>query len=369
MATAAMAGVDMGVMGRLRDERLITINRHPELPLLILNYTPRTQYERRWTPETLMCRGLVVEEDGTIVARPFPKFFNWEEHESNPELPRINWNQDFVATEKMDGALLVQFRYAGRWIMATRGSFVSPQSDEARAIWRDNGYREDALRGDDTYLYEIISPKTKVVVDYRGVRELVLLEIVETLTGESPRFKALGFAAGQIGCRPVERAIVPCLHPTTLVGFCDEGEPNREGVVIRFADGLRVKAKFAEYKRLHRLVTGVNSKVVWEYLRDGRSMDELLDRVPDELEAWVRDTAGEIRVRFREEAGIADRIFIDASERLGDAPRKEYAAEFIREKRYSGVLFRMLDNKPFDDLLWKMVRPETAKPFRVDEEE
>ncbi len=52
----------------------------------------------------------------------------------------------------------------------------------------------------------------------------------------------------------------------------------KEGFIIRFDNGFRVKIKFAEYVRLHRIITQVSSKTIWEHLRDNLSMDELLEK-------------------------------------------------------------------------------------------
>jgi RNA ligase len=52
--------VDVANLQRLVDERYISVQKHPTLPLLIWNYTPKTQFENHWTPETMMCRGLIT---------------------------------------------------------------------------------------------------------------------------------------------------------------------------------------------------------------------------------------------------------------------------------------------------------------------
>lgn len=43
---------------------------HPTLPLTIYNYSQATQYEGKWDEVTLAARGLVMDNNGTIVARP-----------------------------------------------------------------------------------------------------------------------------------------------------------------------------------------------------------------------------------------------------------------------------------------------------------
>ena len=52
---------------------------HPTLPLTIWNYSPKVQYEKLWDEITTQCRGLVTDSEGNVVARPFRKFFNYEE--------------------------------------------------------------------------------------------------------------------------------------------------------------------------------------------------------------------------------------------------------------------------------------------------
>lgn len=68
--------VDVAEFERLVAEGYITERRHPTLPLRVYCYTKKTQYSRTWTPETRMARGLVTDDEGNVVARPFEKFYN-----------------------------------------------------------------------------------------------------------------------------------------------------------------------------------------------------------------------------------------------------------------------------------------------------
>ena len=69
---------------------------HPTLPLTIWNYTEKVQFENLWDEVTLMCRGLVTDNEGNMVAIPFQKFFNIEEGKFTP-------TENFEVYEKMDG--------------------------------------------------------------------------------------------------------------------------------------------------------------------------------------------------------------------------------------------------------------------------
>lgn len=83
-----------------------------------------------------------------------------------------------------------------------------------------------------------------------------------------------------------------------------EDYDNTEGFTVRFipenpdTPSFRVKMKHAEYVRLHRIVTGVNSKTIWEYLSQQQPLDELLERVPDEFFDWVQATVRDLNQQY-----------------------------------------------------------------------
>jgi RNA ligase len=211
------------ILQKYHTDGLLHKQTHPTLDLTIWNYSPKVQYERLWDEITLQCRGLVTNSKGKIVARPFKKFFNYEEHKSE-DIP----NEDYVVYEKMDGSLGILFYYEyelsderryniwfnnnyetgmerffdpnnlpdydnsyyeptpktkGEWIMATRGSFTSPQAIKGKEIL-DNKYDVSSLSKKRTYLFEIIYPENRIVVNYGNEEKLVLLGVIDTDSGE-----------------------------------------------------------------------------------------------------------------------------------------------------------------------------------------
>lgn len=120
---------------------------HPTLPLTIWNYTEEVQYGNKWDEMTLSARGLVTDEFGTIVARPFKKFFNMEEGKHTP-------TSDFEVFEKVDGSLGIVFNYKDEWLIATRGSFTSDQAIKGKEML--DRYPTEKLDKNKTYLFEII---------------------------------------------------------------------------------------------------------------------------------------------------------------------------------------------------------------------
>ncbi len=109
------------------EKGLISENRHPEdNDVAILNYTQEQQFSGVWDDITRQCRGLIMNvRTGDIIARPFPKFFNYQEHVAK------GWpipNETPIISEKLDGSLGILYELNGEPWIATRGSFVSDQA-------------------------------------------------------------------------------------------------------------------------------------------------------------------------------------------------------------------------------------------------
>ena len=149
----------------------------------IYNYTNKTQYEGYWTPETLICRGLILDEVGDVVARGFSKFFNYP----SPQTMSIPV-EPFVVTEKIDGSLGILYYLDGQAFIATRGSFTSRQALEGTAMLREQEIEH--VEG-VTPLFEVVYPENRIVVDYGDRRELTLLAAICNETGvdrQLPRY-------------------------------------------------------------------------------------------------------------------------------------------------------------------------------------
>lgn len=139
--------MNLETLNRYHEEGWLIKQTHPTLPLTIWNYSQKTQYEGYWDEVTISCRGLVTDEKGTIVARPFKKFFNMEEGKHRP-------TEKYDVYEKLDGSCIICFNYKGQWIFASRGSFTSDQAQMAREIAKRHSL--DSLDKNYTYMFEII---------------------------------------------------------------------------------------------------------------------------------------------------------------------------------------------------------------------
>jgi RNA ligase len=348
--------VDWALLREYIDNGLIVANKHPEYDIWILNYSPKVQSKRFWDVYTLSCRGMVVDGNGNILARPFMKFKNFEEHDPS----EIDMSKEFEIFEKMDGSLIIVFFYEEimQWIVASRGSFISEQVIEARKMIENNTF--DALNRNCTYLFEILYKENRIVVDYGDRRELVLLGNIITSTGEElPYDKLIAMYSKYFTVvKKYELKNIKNLNDLKALE-----EENREGFVVRFSDGFRVKVKFSEYIRLHGILTNVSNITVWEHLMNNYDFDSLLDRVPDEFYDWLKKTVASLENEYNSIERLSLKEFIRIYHINDIKTRKEFAAEALKTE-YCSILFKMFDKRPYDEIIWKKIRPTYSKPFK-----
>jgi len=263
---------------------LVGISFHHDLPLFSFNYTStahNTLYKcpEAWTRPLRLCRGIVFDGTGRLLALPFEKFFNRGDHPETVNLP----NEPFEATDKMDGHLGIIFSTGIKWLLTTRGSFQSPSSAIGQKLldakakrygWYDLGIERLTL------LTEIIHPQTHVICQYGKKRHLVLIggNDLDRLT--DLRHCDLMGLAPSLGLDATDTWEGEDLK-TLEAHMRDPGVRNKEGFVVRFESGLRVKLKFETY--LQQMRAG---KLSFTYLMnrfmDGR-LGEVMLGLPEEV--------------------------------------------------------------------------------------
>lgn len=338
--------MNLETLHKYQSDGLLYSQTHPTLPLTIWNYTEKVQYEGLWDEVTLSCRGLVTDDKGNVVTRPFRKFFNIEEGKHTP-------TEYFEVYEKVDGSLITVFNYNGEWIVSSRGSFTSDQAIAAQRLF--NGLKNtEALEATATYLFELIAPWNRIVVNYGDVEELILLG-ARTSTYEGS-WQDLYEVSKVIGCKVVKR-YDGISDYSTLKGMVED---NHEGFVVRFSNGDRMKVKGEEYIRLHKVMTNLSTTAVWEVLASGGSMDTLLKDVPDEFYNVVKEYELSLVNKFIE---IRDNAISECARiavRVADGDRKSFA-ELAKKYQYPGLLFSLLDGKDINQAIWKHIKPEFRK--------
>jgi T4 RnlA family RNA ligase len=338
--------MNISLLNEMQEQNYISVQKHQEADLYIYNYTAKAQYDRMWNEITLACRGLIMDNDGRIVSRPFKKFFNLGEYEGQHRP-----NTSFEVYEKMDGSLGISYLVNGKIQIATRGSFQSDQAKKASTLlYEKYAHCLDKMNEYHTYLFEIIYPENRIVVDYGGEEMLVLLAVIDTHTGTELPLQDIGF--------PVVKKYSGINDFVELKGLEDNV---REGFVIKYSDGYRLKIKFEEYLRLHRIITRVSTVSIWEYLKTGQSLDEILDRVPDEFYEWVKEQKSNFEEKYKA-------IVQEATEYYKEFDTRKEAALYFQTFKYPSILFSMLDKKDFSDIIWRQLRPVHSRPYINNEE-
>lgn len=347
-----IARLDITAARELVLSGFLKMRQHPTAPLVIWNYSEKCVYEKHWNEITMACRGLITDVHGKIVARPFPKFFGVDEWRGmGNEIP----DEPFEVFEKLDGSLGILYWVGHVPQIATRGSFDGEQAREAMNILAMKGSTW-SFHPAYTYLFEILYKANRIVVDYADRRELVLLAVIETETGEEVGGAELQRIGNSIGFTVARRFD----GVTDFDSIMALGGANEEGFVVRFASGLRLKIKLAEYVRLHRLMTGVTPRKIWELLSTDHSIEELIQLVPEEFAEWCRGVARDLRSRY---AAIEGECLMEYA-RMGPFPGRKEAALHIVTRPYPAVLFKMLDKKPYANIIWDLIYPPAASAFK-----
>jgi RNA ligase len=386
----------------IADEK-VTRRTHPTLPLSIYTYGRSCQYENHWTPVTTRTRGLVVDDTtGRIAAWCLPKFFNHGQHGKGfgfaPPLPE----EPFTVYDKVDGSLGIVFHHSGAWHAASKGSFVSDQATWAqRRLGRmDTSGLDPAV----TYLAEVVYPENRIVVNYGDRRDLVLLAAYLPDGSELPLPEAakawdgIGSVARTFDWDDAFSVLAAMADANAHLDGADATGTDAEGWVIRFASGVRTKAKLSEYVRLHHTLTSVGPRDIWRALgvqlhpdatakqisqavglqpneveglrrAPGGPLAPLLDNVPDEFDVWVRGVCDELTAHADELAGrieAAHRELAHSASDRGAYARAAKAKDLDRVVRAG--MFLLLDGRPLGLHVWRTLKPEASIPFRDDEE-
>lgn len=253
--------------------KLGNITEKPNGDLRVYHYSNNCQYDKKWTKWSLMARGLTLDvKNRTIVATPFPKFFNYGE--MTTELP----NESFEVFEKLDGSLIMCYYYNGKWNFQTKNSVDAPQAK--KAIEFSNNLNLNALIKGDTYLFEIIYPKNKIVVSY-DFEGMILLGAYKE-SGEEYSTEELKRTSELTNCRMSNRYSFDSIEE--LLEVAKTLNKNYEGFVIRFKSGFRIKIKGREYCIIHKLLESVTPLAIWELMLNKKDLDFLRKEIPEEFQ-------------------------------------------------------------------------------------
>lgn len=284
--------------------------------LELFTYSMDCRHNKQWDRYTLMARGLVLcPTQNKVVATPLLKFMNYGEVTLDiPDLP-------FEVFEKMDGCLGIIFYHNG-WRVITKGSFSSEPS--VWATHRLHKLRTDMLDKSHTYCVEIISPLSKIVVDYHGYHGLVLLCAYDSL-GYEMSSGDLDTLANSVGFNRPQ--VYQFNNVQEMLASVERMSKDQEGYVVRYSNGFRMKIKGSQYVRVHALLSKITPLAIWRSMLCCDNLDLIRMELPEEI---LKDFDTIVKILNAEFNRICNGVF-DRMIQYKDLSNKEIALLLNKE--------------------------------------
>ena len=298
---------------------------YPNLVLLKYNQIDSPMAD----PVVQECRGLIVDEAAgwAVVSFPYAKFFNYAEPLAAP----IDWATATVY-DKADGSLMVLYRYAEAWHVASRnvpdasGSVGSADLTMADLFWRTFralGYGLPPADADRCYMLELLTPLNRVVVQHPSPR--LVLHGVRRMSdlAELPPASAADLGWELIGTHPLG-TLDQILAAAVAI------DPLRaEGYVVCDAAFGRVKVKAPAYVALAHLKESLSPRRMLDVIRTGESA-EFLSYFPD-----LRPTYDAVKAKLD---ALCDEVDADYTRLAAVTDPRGFAAAAL-QTRWSSALF------------------------------
>lgn len=326
---------------------------------ILLQYS---QLESDFSNEMVkQARGIVLRLDTNsksewiCVCRPFNKFHNIQEELAAP----IDWATASVQ-EKIDGSLMKVWYDLGEWHLSTNGcvdAFKAMLGDTdvsfGDIFLRAAGVRsvnEFAARFDPdyTYLFELTSPETRLVIPYDdGVyflakkRTFTGIEVIATLS-EMP----LSVKYPRLS---------PISDPDGAMEAAAAMTQDEEGFVVVDENLNRVKIKSLAWLKAHRAYNNGNVSVrtLIDFIREEK-IDDLLALAPS-----YKDKVEDIKNFFKIYEDALKFALARFSWWMDDNPDASYAeiATFISKHTHSDFVFKNLkQNITPHDYIYKILK-------------
>lgn len=350
-----------------------------EYPFAIFNYGIESDFSN---PIVQEARGIIIDLGNLeVVCWPFRKFGNYNEIYAD----KIDWSTARVQ-DKIDGSIIKLWwnRTTETWQFSTNSTI---NADTALAdqmtketffdvIRKADNYNDIISRipifnKDYTFIFELVSPETQVVIKYPkpylwhiGTRNNISGQEINSDIGvEKPKEYML-------------KSLDDCLNAAvSLNKSCDGAvhEVKKEGFVVVDGNWNRIKVKSPDYLMLHRMSSNSNfsKERIISMIRDGSvSVQDICEDFPNfsHYFKFYDFKISELEYQVRVFCDLTDRIYEEYSH------ERKSVANIIKKHRLSGFGFRHLDSgKSASELLLDMPLQqyckyiEDYKPERLSE--
>lgn len=267
------------------------------------------------------CRGLIFYKDGTLMSRPFHKFFNVNEREETQAHDFV-MTQNHVVMEKMDGSMIRPVLCGDYLRLGTKmGVTEVAMKAEAWLAGQDpalKAWLRKCVEDGVTPLFEWCSRDNQIVLDY-AQDDLVYLGTRDNATGAYVMDTSCPFT------------VVP-QYGSVDVSLDDYVErqrvaEEREGDIIRFADGHMVKIKNDWYVRIHKALDRIRFDRNIVKLILHQEVDDLLPLLPTGDADRVREFERKFAERLAQITEDYERYWNTVV--ASGLDRKQYAQEWM----------------------------------------
>jgi len=278
-------------------------------------------------------RGLVLENNTwKLISKSFSRFFNY------PEVDIIDWSNPVNCTVKEDGSLINLHHYNGNWHATTRYSWCDLFVNDHTETWKqliDKHIDYSKLDIRFSYIFELVGPYNKVVVDYPP--GLILLSV---FLGEyESSYEDAKEVAKYIGIPHVKSFNVKSEDELfTLLNGLNKNCVDSEGFVIRDCNNVRSKVKHELYMVYHRFIMAneldeLLSFKCFQYLKeDIKGYQAKIDKAWQEIDnVWFCHHDEPSQRRFAEKI-IKDTKYtapLFNARKTGKSPREFFTSDYV----------------------------------------
>lgn len=289
------------------------------------------------------CRGIIFDNSGKIMSRPFHKFFNLGEKEET-----FAQNLDFsntVIMEKLDGSMIRPIYFNdGSWNLGTKMG-ITDVSNQAWQWLLANKDRyalyaaafEEARNIGVTLLFEWCSNQQRIVIDHKE-ENLILLAIRDNHIGN---YLSRWYVDGYSASRKLPAVKVWNNKSIDDLLELSKKTSDMEGWVVRFPNGHKVKVKVDWYVNLHKAKEAITrEKYVIEAILD-EFIDDLKPKLlPDDLKR-----VEEFEADFLTGISTMHAHVMYWNSRMSLKSRKEIALDTSVPQWVKTILFSLMDKK------------------------
>jgi RNA ligase len=314
------------------------------------------------------CRGLVFNQDGSIISRPYNKFFNVGEKEET-QLNKVNLYEPHIVLEKLDGSMIRPIPTPEGFRLATKAGVTDVAMNAEVFIADKPHYAEfinTAIQNNFTPIFEWCSRKNRIVVDYPE-DQLILTAVRVNESGLYVTYSAMKEVAEQEGI-PVVKAVdgLAVQNIELFVKQVREWESD-EGVVIRFNSGKMVKVKADDYVLRHKSKDSISQeKNVLECVL-GDAVDDLVPLLTPEDADRLKAFQNAFWVGLEDVACDLAELFVTGNTKYPD--KKDFAVEFVQKillPKYAPIMYSMKAGKGSQEVLIEMIRKSLSSQPKID---